>query len=77
MVKATVYIDEQDAAALRKLVAATGRSQAQLIREAIAEKIRTEEPRRLSFIGAGEGTGEPISRDADQIVRAELGQSPR
>ncbi|MGA2926687.1 MAG: ribbon-helix-helix protein, CopG family [Solirubrobacteraceae bacterium] len=77
MVKTTVYLDEADAAALRRLAVATGRSQAALIREAIADKTRAAAPRRLSFIGVGRGSGEPIGRYADEIVRAELGRSAR
>jgi predicted transcriptional regulator len=78
MVKTTVYLQEREASALRRLAATTGRSQAELIREAIAEKTRAAAvSRHLSFIGAGEGSGEPVGRHADEIVRTELGQSPR
>jgi hypothetical protein len=77
MVKTTVYLEESEAAALRRLAAATGRSQAALIREAIAEKTRVVGPRRLSFIGSGEGSGESVGRAADELVRQELGRSPR
>lgn len=77
MVKTTVYLDESDAAALRRLAAATGRSQAQLIREAVSEKTRAAAPRTLSFIGAGRGSGGTVGRNADEIVRKELGGYPR
>jgi predicted transcriptional regulator len=77
MVKTTVYLDEADLAALRRLAAATGRSQAELIREAVAEKAQAAGPRRLSFIGAGQGSGEPVGRHADEIIREELGRSRR
>lgn len=75
MVKTTVYLDESDAAALRRLADATGRSQAELMREAIAEKARSAGPRDLGFIGTGHGPGEPVGRYADEIVRKELGRS--
>ena len=77
MIKTTVYLDESDVAALRRLAAETGRSQADLIREAVAEKARAAKPRRLGFIGAGEGSGESIGRHADEIIREELGRSSR
>jgi Ribbon-helix-helix protein, copG family len=77
MVKTTVYLDEDDAAALKRLARVTGRSQASLIREAIAEKARTAGPPRLEFVGAGNGSGEPVGRNADEIVRRELGESAR
>lgn len=77
MVKTTVYLDESDAMSLRRLAATTGRSQAELIREAIAEKIRARPPRELNFVGAGSGSGEPVGRRADEIVRTELGRSHR
>jgi hypothetical protein len=75
VVKTTVYLDESDAAALRRLADATGRSQAELMREAIAEKARSAGPRDLGFIAAGHGSGEPVGRHADGIVRGELGRS--
>lgn len=75
MLKTTVYLDESDAAALRRLADATGRSQAELMREAIAEKARSAGPRKLGFIAAGHGSGEPVGRHADEIVRGELGRS--
>jgi Ribbon-helix-helix protein, copG family len=78
MVKTTVYMEEREALALRRLAASTGRSQAELIREAIVDKTRAAAlPRHLGFIGAGEGSGEPVGRHSDEIVRRELGESPR
>jgi hypothetical protein len=77
VVKTTVYLDERDAAALRRISAETGRSQAELIREAIGRTTRAAGPRRLRSAGAGHGNGEGIARAADEIIRAELGQSKR
>jgi Ribbon-helix-helix protein, copG family len=76
MVKTTVYLDEHDAATLRRIAAETGRSQAEIIREAIAHATRLSAPRRLRSLGVGHGSGAPIARDADRIVREELGRSP-
>jgi predicted transcriptional regulator len=77
MVKTTVYLDERDAVALRRLAAASGRSQADIIRDAIARATRAAEPRRLRSAGVGRGSGAPIARNADAIVREELGRSAR
>jgi hypothetical protein len=77
MVKTTVYLDERDAAALRRIAAETGRSQADIIREAIGRTTRAIGPRRLRSAAAGHGNGEPVARQADEIVRAELGRSKR
>jgi hypothetical protein len=79
MVKTTVYLDEREAAALRRIAAQTGRSQASLIRDAIAQATASAggPPRRLASAGAGSGSGEPVARNADEILRRELGRSPR
>lgn len=79
MVKTTVYLDERDARALRRMAADTGRSQASIIREAIAAATAPHStvPRRLRSAGAGHGSGEAIARHADEIVRVELGSSRR
>jgi hypothetical protein len=77
MVKTTVYLDERDAVALRRLAAESGRSQAELIREAVAHTTRSAAPRRLRSAGVGRGSGAAIARDADRIVREELGRSRR
>ncbi|MGH2915817.1 MAG: ribbon-helix-helix protein, CopG family [Solirubrobacteraceae bacterium] len=74
MVKTTVYLEEQDAAALRRIAAETGRSQAEIIRDAIRRETLAAGPRRLRSAAAGRGTGEPVGRRADEIVRAELGR---
>jgi hypothetical protein len=77
MVKTTVYLDESDAAALRRMAAETGRSQADIIREAIGRTTKAAGPRRLRSTAVGRGSGESISRHADEIVRSELGRSKR
>lgn len=75
MIKTTVYLDERDAAALRRMAAETGRSQADIIREAIGRTTRQMGARRLRSTAVGHGDGTPVARDADEIVRAELGRS--
>lgn len=75
MIKTTVYLDDQDAAALRRIAAESGRSQAEIIREAIARTTRAAGPRRLRSAGVGRGSGASVAREADRIVREELGRS--
>jgi len=74
MVKTTVYLEDRDAAALRRLAAESGRSQAEIIREAISRTTQAAGPRRLRSAGVGRGSGEPVARNADEIVRRELGR---
>jgi hypothetical protein len=57
MHKTTVYLNDEEVAALRQLAAATGRSQAELIREAIRHAAAKAPPRRFRSLGKGEGTG--------------------
>ncbi len=77
MIKTTVYLDEDTAAAVRRLAQATGRSQAEVIRSAIASAAAEAEPRRFRSHGAGRGSGEPVGREADAILRRELGRRRR
>jgi hypothetical protein len=62
------------------LAQATGRTQADIIREAIetttAEASRPPS-RRFRSAGLGHGGGAPVADHADEIVRRELGRSPR
>ncbi len=75
MRKTTVYLTEQEAEALRRTAAASGRSQADLIREAV-RLVTSGEPRRFKSMGMGRGTGEPVGRNADEILRSELKPHP-
>lgn len=77
MVKTTVYLHDNDAATLRRMAAESGRSQAEIIREAIANTARMARPRRLRSAAAGRGSGAAVARHADEIVRQELGRSRR
>ncbi len=74
MVKTTVYLGEEQAAALRRLAARTGRSQAEIIRDAIARETATGKQRVFRSHGIGRGTGEAIAEHADEILRREWGR---
>jgi hypothetical protein len=74
MVKTTVYLDEEQAAALRRMSAQTGRSQAEIIRGAVAKETSAIGPRVFRSHGAGRGTGEPVARNAREILREEFGR---
>jgi predicted transcriptional regulator len=59
MHKTTVYLNDEEVDALRRLAAATGRSQAELIRDAI-RRVADELPRRrFRSLGLGQGPGGP------------------
>lgn len=73
MIKTTVYLGEEEAAALRRLAARSGRSQAEIIREAVVAATAAARRRGFRSHGAGRGGGEPVGRHADEILREELG----
>jgi hypothetical protein len=77
MIKTTVYLDEREAAALRRMAASSGRSQASIIREAVAEATKPARKRTFSSHGVARGTGQPVGRDAESILREELGRPRR
>lgn len=77
MVRTTVYLDERDAAALRRMAAQSGRSQASIIREAVAEATKPARERRFKSHGVGRGPGEPVGRRAEEILDEELGRRRR
>jgi hypothetical protein len=63
MHKTTVYLHDEEVEALRQLAIATGRSQAELIREAIREATRKSQAvRRFRSMGKGQGPGGPTPR---------------
>jgi hypothetical protein len=69
MVKTTVYLDERDAAALRRISRETGRSQAEIIREGIRNVTGAHPRRRFAAMGianSGDGT---IGRRFDEVLR--------
>lgn len=73
MIKTTVYLGETEAAALRRLAAQSGRSQAEIIRDAVRHATASSEPRRFRSHGAGRGTGQAVGREAEAILAQELG----
>jgi predicted transcriptional regulator len=60
--KTTVYLNDEQAAALRQLAAASGKSQAELIREAIQKAVSDLPARRFRSLGLGQGTGKATPR---------------
>lgn len=66
MPKTSVYLSDEEAAALRRTAAATGFSQAELIRAGVRHV--TREAGRRRFASRGSGAGPPYERpDADEI----------
>jgi len=57
MHKTTVYLNDDEAEALRQLAEATGVSQAEIIRGAIREAVTRVPPRRFHSLGRGQGPG--------------------
>jgi hypothetical protein len=77
VIKTTVYLDEADAAALRRMAAQTGRSQAEIIREGVALATAPARRRKFKSHGAGRGSGEAVGQSARAILREELGSRRR
>lgn len=75
--KTTVYIDDSQAERLGRLASASGRSQAELIREGV-ERVLSEAPSR-TFRSMGKGrSGEGARRwDADELYRKARGERRR
>lgn len=70
MVKTSVYLSEEEAAGLRRLATATGRSQAELIREGVRRLMHEEPPRR--FRSRALGSGPPYARPSADEVEAHV-----
>ena len=62
MRKTTVYLNDDEVEALRQLAAATGQSQAEVIRAAIRHAATQAPPRRFRSLGKGEGPGGTVGR---------------
>ncbi len=77
MVKTTVYLPDHEVAALRRLSTQTGRSQAEIIRQAVAAVTARAAPREFLSFGAGRGDGTPVARHADEILRREFPRDDR
>jgi hypothetical protein len=74
MHKTTVYLDDEELEALRQFSALTGRSQADLIREAIRAATRkVHASRQFHSLGKGQGPGGPTPRwDAADLYQRRL-----
>jgi hypothetical protein len=71
MKKTSVYLSEEDLAALRNASSQTGKSIAELIREGVRVVTNGARPRFASR-GAASGTGAPGGRTADDRLRQSL-----
>jgi Arc/MetJ-type ribon-helix-helix transcriptional regulator len=69
MRKTTVYLGEEEVEGLRRLAAATGESQAELIREGVRRLLREDVGRTFYSMGRGMGTGEANPRWSPDAVR--------
>ena len=63
MRKTSVYLTDEEAEGLRRVAMATGKSQAELIREGVRHVIDTEgsATRQFRSLGKGRGGGEPYT----------------
>ena len=71
-----MYLTEDEAEGLRRLSGATGRSQADLIREGVRSLLSGEDASRRTFhsMGKGHGGGRPYSRwRSDELYRQVTG----
>lgn len=69
MHKTTVYLDEQIYLKIRRLAEATGRTQAMIIREALAEYQGSSKRKRPSSIGAGASGAPDLSDRAEELLQ--------
>lgn len=75
MRKITVYLDEHEAEGLRRLAAAPGESQSELIREGVRWLLREAPERTFHSMENGKGAGEPRPRwGADALREKTLGR---
>jgi len=75
MRKTSVYLSDEEAEGLRELARATGRSQAELIREGVRRLLRRAPKRAFHSMGKGAGDGSGVRRwDADELAARRLGQ---
>ena len=76
MHKTTLYLEESEADALRRLAAETGRSQAELIREAIGQLVAPGPTRTFHSMGRGSSSGAAAARrwGSDELYRKVMGR---
>jgi len=76
--KTTVYIDDSQAERLGRLATASGRSQAELIREGVERVLSEAPPRTFRSMGKGRSGGSGNRRwDADDLYRKARGRRAR
>lgn len=68
MRKTTVYLTDEEVAALHRTAARTGRSKSELIREGVRRVTRGDRDRRFRSMGSGEGTGESIAGREEELL---------
>ncbi len=76
MKKTSVYLSDEESDGLRALSRATGRSQAELIREGIRRVLRGKSSKRTFHsmgLGAGDGSG-ARSWSPDELAQRRLGE---
>jgi hypothetical protein len=76
MRKTSIYLSDDEAEGLRRLASATGRSQADLIREGVRSVLTGEDADRRVFhsMGKGRGGGRPYAPWAsDRLYRKVVG----
>ena len=77
MHKTTVYIDESQAERLGRLANASGRSQAELIREGLDHVLAEAPPRTFHSLAAGKSDAKASRRwDSDELYRKVRGKRP-
>lgn len=75
MRKTTVYLGEEEVEGLRRLAAASGESQAELIREGVRRLLQEGAERTFHSMGKGVGAGEGRPRwDAGALREKTLGR---
>jgi Ribbon-helix-helix protein, copG family len=75
MRKTSVYLDERLALRLATLARAEGRSQAEILREAVETyEPRGQQDRNFALTGAGRGDGSSIADVADEDLLAGFGE---
>jgi hypothetical protein len=69
MVKRTVYLDRNTAERIRKLADSQGRSQAELIREALTSYARETARPKPAGVGRYRSGRSDVSRQAEKLLR--------
>jgi predicted transcriptional regulator len=73
MKKTSVYLDPEVDRALARLAETEGKSKAEVIREALAERAKDSSRPRIAAIGVGHGPGD-VSENADRYLREGFGE---